>query len=729
MIRKSTLPSVFIVLCLFASMLAVPFGSAQTTSAIGWSHTYGGQENDAASSVVQTSDVGYLVAGSTHSFGVGGNDAWLFKIDPAGNQLWSQTYGTPYEDFASSIVQTSDGDFAVTGWTEPSNVQGADQRNDVFWLIKIDPAGKTLWGQTYHPGDYCYSPSLIQTSDGGFTLAGSVEYRVNGSLVFGGWLAKVDASGNMQWNQTYAHQAGNLVQASDGGLVLVVGGNLVKVDSAGEMLWNQTYGQPGIGPMTKTTDGGYAMEVGNYVMSTAGTSRSTEYSLVKVDGSGNVQWNQSYTGPGNQMIQTSDGGYALFGDATSPNGDQDFALLKTDFMGNELWNYTYGGLKSEYPQSFTQTSDGDYLMVGSTESFGAGLLDAYLVETGPSGAMPPPAQGPADSWAELAPMPTSRRSFGAAAVAGKIYAVGGIIDGSGTGGKVNEEYDLATNAWITRTPMPTGRYYFGIATYQSKIYVIGGAVNYSIALATNEVYDSAQDTWTTLTPMPTPMNEVNANEVNGKIYVMGGNLNQVYDIATDSWTTKAPPPVAVFGYASAVVNDKIYVFSSNATQIYSTTTNIWTSGTPIPDNFRIADNNVAAAATTGMEAPERIYIPSVPTQVYDPETDSWSTGASMLTPRSYYALAASSDLLYAIGGSAGVDLLVQTNERYTPIGYLGPTPQPPITPTSNRLPSPNFPAPATNTTTALIVAVTIVIAIAAIIVATLALKKGRGQKK
>jgi hypothetical protein len=119
----------------------------------------------------------------------------------------------------------------------------------------------------------------------------------------------------------------------------------------------------------------------------------------------------------------------------------------------------------------------------------------------------------------------------------------------------------------------------------------------------------------------------------------------------------------------------------------------------------------------------------VPTQVYNPETDSWSTGASMLTPRSYYALAASSDLLYAIGGSAGVDLLVQINEHYTPIGYPGPTSQLPITPTSNRLPSPNFSAPTTNTTIALIVAVTIVIAIAAIIVAMLVLKKGRGQKK
>jgi hypothetical protein len=726
--RKSTLPSVCIVLCLLAIMLVVPFGFAQTTSAIGWSHTYGGKEDDATTSVVQTSDGGYLVVGSTHSFGFGGNDAWLFKIDSEGNQLWSQTYGTPYEDFAASIVQTSDGDFAVAGWTEPSNVQDADQRNDVFWLIRIDSAGKTLWGQTYHPGDYCYSPSLIQTSDGGFALAGSVEYRVNGSLVFGGWLAKVDASGNMQWNQTYAQQAGNLVQASDGGFVLVVSGNLVKVDSAGEILWNQTYGQPGIGPMTKTTDGGYAMEVGDYVINIAGTNRNTEYSLVKVDVSGNVQWKQSYVGPGNQMIQASDGGYALFGDATSPNDDKDFALLKTDFLGNELWSYMYGGLESEYPQSFIQTSEGGYLMVGSTDSFGAGLLDAYLVKTGPSGVMPPPAQGAANSWTELSPMPTSRRSFGAAAVAGKIYAIGGIIDGSGTGGKVNEEYDPVTNAWTTRTPMPTGRYYFGITAYQNKIYVIGGAVNYSIALATNEVYDPAQDAWAPLTPIPTPMNEVNANEVNGKIYVIGGNLNQVYDIATDSWTTETPPPVAVFGYASAVVDDKIYVFSSNATQIYSTDTDTWTSGTPIPSDFHIADNNVATAATTGVVAPEKIYIPNVPTQVYDPETDSWGTGASMLTPRSYYALAASNDLLYAIGGSASVDMLVQTNERYTPMGYPGPTPQPLITLTNNELPSPNFPVPSTNTTTALIVIAAIAVAVAAIIVAMLVLKKGRGQK-
>jgi LPXTG-motif cell wall-anchored protein len=239
------------------------------------------------------------------------------------------------------------------------------------------------------------------------------------------------------------------------------------------------------------------------------------------------------------------------------------------------------------------------------------------------------------------------------------------------------------------------------------------------------VYDIATNTWGNKTPMPTPRNYLQANVVDGKIYLIGGlsqqkleyppsphssNLTEVYDILTDSWTTMSPIPTPVWGYASTVVNDKIYIFSgwcgnsssssrqsaslSNQVQIFDPKTNTLSQGKPIPTPVVLA----AAGATEGIMAPKRIYvIGGCPiantqlqgginaTQVYNPQTDTWSSGAEMPTKRRGLAVAVVNDVLYALGGS---DLsLTNANEQYTPIGYGTPEPTPTSTPTPSPQPT------------------------------------------
>jgi len=362
----------------------------------GWNRTYGGTSGDYASALVQTSDGGYALAGATNSFGAGNDDFWLVKTDAAGSAQWNKTYGGTDAEDANALVQTSDGGYALAGWTESFGAGWFD-----FWLVKTDSAGTMQWNQTYGGTSDDRASALVQTSDGGYALAGLTYPGDVGNGDF--WLVKADASGNMMWNKTYggtnSDWAYALVQTSDGGYALAGWTNsfgagwsvfwLVKTDSAGTMQWNQTYGgtgSDGAYALVQTGDGGYALA--GYTMSFG--AGGYDAWLVKTDDSGNMQWNKTYGGTSDDvayaLVQTSDGGYALAGYTNSFGaGNFDFWLVKTDFSGNMQWNKTYGGTNFDYARALVQTSDGGYALAGATNSFGAGSTDFWLVKTDASG--------------------------------------------------------------------------------------------------------------------------------------------------------------------------------------------------------------------------------------------------------------------------------------------------------------------------------------------------------
>jgi hypothetical protein len=153
-----------------------------------WAKTYGGTGSDIASSVQQTSDGGYIVAGHTNSFGAGYYDIFLIKTDASGNVQWAKTYGGTYSDYASSVQQTSDGGYIVAGTTRSF---GAYWYN--IFLIKTDANGNVQWAKTYGETDGDEAYYARQTSDGGYIVAGGT-----GSLsVEGAFLIKTDANGNI----------------------------------------------------------------------------------------------------------------------------------------------------------------------------------------------------------------------------------------------------------------------------------------------------------------------------------------------------------------------------------------------------------------------------------------------------------------------------------------------------------------------------------------------------
>jgi N-acetylneuraminic acid mutarotase len=303
-----------------------------------------------------------------------------------------------------------------------------------------------------------------------------------------------------------------------------------------------------------------------------------------------------------------------------------------------------------------------------------------------------------NTWVSKANMPQAVNGCKAVVYDGRIFVIGN---------SANYMYDPTTDVWTVKTPMPTPRMYFAIAVFQDAIYVIGGRGSES-AYSLNEVYFPSNDSWVTKKSMPVAASDIAANVFGQKIYVIWGSENLVYDILNDSWTNATSMPHPVSAYASAIFQNKIYFFGGstrppippiycNYTQIYNPTTDTWSSGAPLPTS---SQENVAisAVATSGSLSLRRIYVlggwsvddvlsGSNLNRVYYPENDSWIFGAPMPTGRVGVALAVVNDTIFAIGGNPLYISSTTTNEKYFPIGYGTPDPTPTATPS----PTPNVP--------------------------------------
>jgi uncharacterized delta-60 repeat protein len=346
-----------------------------------------------------TSDGGYIIAGSTQSFGAGGDDIYLIKTDSEGNMLWNQTYGGTGYDYGNSVQVTSDGGYIIAGQTNSFGAGAYD-----VYLIKTDSEGNMLWNQTYGSTNRDEGHSVQVTSDGGYIIAGSTQsFGAGGDDIY---LIKTDSEGNMLWNQTYGgpdDDGGSSVQVtSDGGYIIAgytysfgAGKSdvyLIKTDSEGNMLWNQTYGGTGYdygNSVQVTSDGGHI--ISGY-SSPSGPS-GYDFYLVKTDSGGNMLWSQTYGGTtvdrSFSVQVTSDGGYIISGSTASwPFDESDVYLVKTDSEGNMLWSQTYGGTGYDGGFSVQVTSDGGYIIAGSTYSFGAGKSDVYLIKVQPPISQP-----------------------------------------------------------------------------------------------------------------------------------------------------------------------------------------------------------------------------------------------------------------------------------------------------------------------------------------------------
>jgi len=358
----------------------------------------GGEKFDAGVSLIQTSDGGYAIAGYTESFGAGEKDVYVVKLDANGNLQWTKTIGGPESEEGNSLIQTSDGGYAIAGYTTSFGAGEWD-----VYVVKLDANGNLQWTKTIGGKGWDVGISLIQTSDGGYAITGLTQsFGAGGADVY---VVKLDASGNLQWTKTFGGKNDDggisLVQTSDGDYAIAGSTRsfgageadvyVVKLDANGNLQWTKTIGgkKHDVGSsLIQTSDGGYAI---TGATKSFGAGEADVY-VVKLDANGNLQWTKTIGGPGyeigHSLIQTSDGGYAIAGNTESLSfgaGWNDVYVVKLDANGNLQWTKTIGGPGSEEGYSLIQTSDGGYAIAGYTKSFGAGKNDVYVVKLDKNG--------------------------------------------------------------------------------------------------------------------------------------------------------------------------------------------------------------------------------------------------------------------------------------------------------------------------------------------------------
>ena len=303
---------------------------------------------------------------------------------------WNRTFGGAGDDYGYSVQQTADGGYILAGHTYSYGAGDAD-----LWLIKTDSNGTEGWDRTFGgaEADFLDRGSVRQTSDGGYIITGYT--RSYGAGDYDAWLIKTDSDGTEEWNRTFGGTGldwGHSVQqTSDGGYIIAgrtdpypgarADAWLIKTDSNGTEQWNRTFGTDACeyaASVQQTYDGGYIL-----------AGRTSSYGaevidawLIRTDSNGIEEWNRTFGGPyydyGYSVQQTTDGGYIMAG---STNNRQDLWLIKTDSDGNKEWNSIFGGAAMDEGYSVNQAKDGGYIMAGYTGSYGAASADFWIITT------------------------------------------------------------------------------------------------------------------------------------------------------------------------------------------------------------------------------------------------------------------------------------------------------------------------------------------------------------
>jgi hypothetical protein len=362
-----------------------------------WTKVIGGDSMDVAYDVEELWDGGFAVVGytkSTITFFTG-YDVWLIRTDSNGNVLWSKTYGGDGDEYGYSMKKTEDGGFILAGTTNSFGAGDFD-----FYVIKTDSIGDTLWTKTFGGinNDICWS--IDNTIDNGFIIVGEKDsYPLTPDVM----IIKLKFDGSVEWEKVYGTTNPDYIYSvntlQDGSFTLsgyfYVGfgsggfdGWLFKLGSNGDSLWSQLYG----GEFTEIfyshspTNNFGNICVGRSLQSLGGY---LDVYLVKTDSLGNEQWSQTldYDNDGDlgfSVQQTTDGGYIIAGQARPFDGGSLSWVVRTDSLGNVLWDKTF---PYEFPKNPTeyedgllsvkQTMDGGYIVAGYQS--GDHKLQVFLV--------------------------------------------------------------------------------------------------------------------------------------------------------------------------------------------------------------------------------------------------------------------------------------------------------------------------------------------------------------
>ena len=351
-----------------------------------WAKTFGGADNDSIRTIIPTADKGYFVVGTSYSTTY---SCWAIKLAESGDIQWEKAYSV---GSASSVRQTADGGFIIAG-------QKGIGQSSVLDVLKLDSSGNVSWYKLYG-GGFEGARSIQQTSDGGYIVAGFT-WTYAGSYN-DMWVLKLSSDGTVEWEKSYNldstyNVAYSIQQTSDGGYIVAgqlqyTFGNtqvwVLKLDEDGTVDWQKIYGtfNSEYGrKILQTGDGGYV------VLVYGAQDVNDRIWVLKLDSSGNIEWQKGYGGAGvGSIALTADAGFIIAGfqklDGTI---NYDAMVAKLASNGDVQWQKTYGGSGSDSAISIEQIHDGGFALAGYTETFGAGGRDFWVLRLKDDGSAPP----------------------------------------------------------------------------------------------------------------------------------------------------------------------------------------------------------------------------------------------------------------------------------------------------------------------------------------------------
>lgn len=392
--------------------------------------TYGGSKNDSAQSVTATTDGGYIILGYTQS---NDNDItdkqdesfdyWVLKFDATDQLQWQKTYGGSLDDRGSDIIQTSDGGYAILGYSFSNDGDTTENEGlQDYWLVKLDANGNISWEKSFGYQGSDSGITMTETNDQGFLVTGILDVTASGgegnssrnaNRHAGGdyWALKLDISGNLEWSHyfggNFTDTPYGVVQTNDNGYIVVgssdsedtdISSNIgtydfwvIKISESGDLVWEKSFGGSQIDEaraIVKTNDG-------NYII--AGDTRSSDNDVsqnkgaadlwfIKISPSGNLIWERTIGGSSFDVARaikkSQNNGFLLSGssrssdmDVSENKGQNDAWVLKTDNNGNLLWETTVGGSNIDFSYDVVESINGSVIAVGDTASSDGDIIE------------------------------------------------------------------------------------------------------------------------------------------------------------------------------------------------------------------------------------------------------------------------------------------------------------------------------------------------------------------
>ena len=353
--------------------------------------TVGGTQNESGQAVINTQDGGYAILGYAQSMDGDLNnktntsfDYWVLKFDQNDELQWQKPYGGSDDDRGNDIIQTSDGGYAIIGFSK--SMDGDISENNGaqdFWVSRIDDSGNLLWQKSFGYLGADIGLSIIQSHDGGFLLTGVLDVSAsngegNSKSSFykrhaGGdyWVIKINASGDLQWSRyfggTFTDTPYDAIQTSDSGYIIIGSSDSGDVDISNNK--------------------------GTY-----------DFWVLKISDTGDLLWDKNFGGSQSEearsIVNTNDGNFIIVGDTRSNDldvsinaGAADLWAIKISPIGDLIWEKTFGGSSFDVARSISKTQDGHFIISGSSRSLDGDLTnnngqnDAWVIKIDTNGKL------------------------------------------------------------------------------------------------------------------------------------------------------------------------------------------------------------------------------------------------------------------------------------------------------------------------------------------------------